>query len=339
MTAQTIIATWFVDDDAADATFFPQLGARSDDPGAKAVYWRCTAAFYASSLAHNPDARHVFYTNGLLPVVDGFDIAQAFERWGVDVVTLPITWRLPAGSVGSWGNQFYVFDVIAHVAANDPEDRLILLDSDCVWRKPADEMIAAIDREGALTYELGFDEHPEGEAINGLSREAMAKFAARHGGGDAEAVPYCGGEIYAATAPVNARIARRASDLWPEIEAGAQDAPREEAHLLSVIYTLENIAIGTANPFIRRMWTTFHHNNLAPADRDLAIWHLPAEKRTGFSDLFADVARNPSRDPRTDAKAMGLSDYRISRLMGYPRRSPVKFTRDLALKIREKAGL
>ena len=56
------------------------MGARSDDPGAKAVYWRCTAVFYASSLVHNPDARHVFYTNGPLPVVDGFDIAAVFVR-------------------------------------------------------------------------------------------------------------------------------------------------------------------------------------------------------------------------------------------------------------------
>ena len=77
----TAIITWFVADDAANATWFPQVGGRSDAPEAQATYWRCTVAFFASSLGLNPGARHMFYTNTRVPRIDGVDLAALFARW------------------------------------------------------------------------------------------------------------------------------------------------------------------------------------------------------------------------------------------------------------------
>ena len=335
---QTAIITWFVADDAANATWFPQVGGRSDAPAAQATYWRCTVAFFASSLALNRGARHLFYTNTRVPMIDGVDLAALFARWEIEVVTLPITYRLPRDAVSSWGNQFYIFDILDNLAQRDDLARAIVLDSDCVWRQPVGALATAIDAHGALTYELDFAEHAEHEAINGLSRQGMARFLARHGGAERDATPYFGGEIYAARREVTQAIAARAKTLWPELLAGAADAPREEAHLLSIIYALEGIAPGTANGFIRRMWTTFHHHNLAPTDRDLTIWHLPAEKKTGFADLFRAIVADPARDPRHDAAAMGLAPAEVARAVGWPRRTLAKFARDLSLKLREKIG-
>lgn len=59
------------------------------------------------------------------------------------------------------------------------------------------------------------------------------------------------------------------------------DAPKEEAHLLSVIYALLGYELATANRFIQRMWTNFLHNNLRAGDEAFTIWHLPREKRSG----------------------------------------------------------
>lgn len=339
MTVPATIATWFVADDAEEATFFPQVGSRSDSSSAKKIYWRCVVCFFASSIGVNPDARHVFYTNTTLPTVDGVAIGPLFERWGIEVVHQPVTYRLPRGTVREWGNQFYVFDVMSDHVERGGASPLILLDSDCVWLRPASALLDEIDRHGALTYELGYDAYAKGGDINGQTREGMAKFVAMHGGKDVGEVPYCGGELYAATADMNRSLVERAKQLWPDVLAQGSDAPREEAHLLSVLYALEEIAIGTANPFISRMWTTFHHNTLRPEDRDLAIWHLPSEKRTGFADLYRQIVRTGPADPRTQAEIMGLTPSRYARLMGYPRRHPAKFARDLALKLGEKAGL
>ena len=331
-----VICTWFVADDTANATFFPQVNSRSDAAASQAVYWRCTAGFYASSLAVNPVARHVFFTNTRLPVIDGTDFAALFDRWGIETVTLPITYRLPRDAVSSWGNQFYIFDILDHFAAQPHDGPVIVLDSDCLWLKPVDEMAQAIDAAGALAYRLDHDEHADGSAINGLTRAQMAKFLGSVGGPARDETPYFGGEIFAARADVVTRLAERARALWPQVIAQGSNSPREEAHFLSILYALEGMDQAMANGFIRRMWTTFHHNNLQASDASLAIWHLPAEKKTGFADLFREIAARPNLHPARDGKALGLTAPNYARLMGWPRRRPIKFLRDLSLKVAEK---
>jgi len=335
----TAICTWFVADDAATATFFPQVGSRSDAPETQAIYWRCTACFFASSMAVNPNTRHVLFTNTDVPAVDGVDLAAVFGEWGIETVNLPITYRLPRSSVGSWGNQFYIFDILDHLADTPIADRTIVLDSDCLWlRGAADGMDAAIEASGALTYLLGDDEYAADSGINGLSREQMAQFLRRHGGPDQASADYFGGEIYAARQDITRRLSARTRAIWPDVQDQGPDAPREEAHLLSTLYALDKIEPGTANRFIRRMWTTFRHHNLGAGDRELTLWHLPAEKTTGFRELFADVTALPGLHPSDDAEAMGLSFANYARTTGWPRRRASKLVRDLGVKVRQKLG-
>jgi len=225
---------------------------------------------------------------------------------------------------------------LRHFAEQQEDERLVLLDSDCVWRRPVTPLENAIDRHGALTYPLDCDEHAEGEAINGLSRAGLARFARAHGGRVGEGIAYCGGEILALRHDLAGRLVAQFDRLWPAVLAGGPDAPREEAHVLSVLYALEQIELGTAAPFIRRLWTTFRRSNLDPGDCRLAIWHLPAEKRTGFAELFRNIARMPTSDPRGDPEAIGLSRRAIHKAMGWPHRSPAKLARDLLLKLAEK---
>ncbi|MDE8650488.1 hypothetical protein [Novosphingobium album (ex Liu et al. 2023)] len=333
MRSDTAICTWFVADDAATASFFPQVGSRSDASATQAIYWRCTVCFYASSIALNPDARHIFFTNTRLPRIDGVEIAELFERWGIETVTLPITYRLASGMVSSFGNQFYIFDVIDWLARDGAPARAIVLDSDCIWLKPVDAMAAEIEASGALTYDLSTDVD---EMINGRTRAQLARFLGRLGGPPMDETHYYGGEIYAARRDVSRRICERARLLWPAVLAGDPDGPLEEAHLLSLIYEIEGLPAGTADRFIRRMWTTFHYNNLRPQDEALAVWHLPVEKKTGFADLFKAIARHPEAHPARDAGRLGLEFSSYARLMGWPRRGTKKLARDLALKIREK---
>jgi len=337
MTAPTI-ATWFVGDGPDEATFFPQVSSRSDTAAAQAIYWRCTVCFFASSLALNPDARHVLFTNGPVPTVDGQDLTEILGRWGVEIVVVPVSTRLPRGAVESWGNQFYVFDVIGHHIADDAPGPLILLDSDCLWIRPADSILEAIDRYECLTYLFNAGEYEEGAMINGQTREGLARFLAKNGGPPMPQVEYCGGELVAASAPCLRRLHNHFTLLWPIVAEQDIDAPREEAHLLSVLYAADGVELGTANHIIRRMWTTFKHNNLRATDADLTIWHLPAEKRTGFRDLYERiVASGDQFTPQGDQAGL-LTCPSYERLMGIPRRRPGKFIRDLALKIAERIG-
>ena len=334
--AGTLISTWFVEDRPEESTYFPQVNESSASPAVHAVYWRCIVAFYATSLIHNPGNPHAFFTNTNLPEVDGVDVAALFARWGVEVIVLPITHRLPRGRVGSWGNQFYIFDVIDYLARVGRWPSAVVLDSDVVWTAPGARMEQAILSEGALTYVHDLDAYPEGAQINGVTRQALAGFSRRHGGPAASTIVYCGGEIYAATLDATIRVAELGRSLWDAVVAGEDGAPMEEAHLLSVIYGMAGYRLGSADPFIKRMWTAFHHNTVERADLDLPIWHLPAEKRSGFGDLFAymcqqDIARSMPQD-------LDLSRARLARIFGIPRRNAVKLVRDLTAKLLEKTG-
>ncbi len=330
------VATWFVADSPESGTYFPQIESRSDLASSQAIYWRCVVGFFASSLAVNPSCRHVFFTNADVPTVDGLDIGDLLARWGVDIVHLPITWRLPPRSVESWGNQFYVFDVLQYWGATGGDLPLILLDSDCVWIRSALEIAEAIRKHGAVTYEL---QGPAEERINGVSRIELAHFASRYTAAIAsDAIPYSAGEFIAVSSEVAARISERAVSLWPDVLVQGEGAPREEAHLLSVIYAIEGFDAGGANGVIRRMWTTFRHNDVCSADMELAIWHLPAEKRTGFADLFKQISENSRLDPRRDSGQIGLRLENYARIMGVPRRGAAKRVRDLTLKVRGKVG-
>lgn len=333
--AAMLIGTWFVADSAEEGTYFPQLNENSASASAHAVYWRCILAFYATSLAQNPHNPHVFFTNTIVPSIDGVDLAGLFARWGVEVVLLPITYRLPKGRVGSWGNQFYIFDVIDHLAATRRWPSALILDSDVVWTAPATALEAALGRDQVLTYVHDLDAYAAGAEINGLTREALAGFSARHGGPSSSTMVYCGGEIYAATLDATVRIAARARLLWQAILAGAEGAPKEEAHLLSIIYAMEGFRLGTADPFIKRMWTTFQHNTIEPADLDLPIWHLPAEKRSGFAELFAYIRGHDLT--KASPADLDLGRGRLARMFGIPRRSGGKLVRDFSAKLIEKA--
>lgn len=333
---EMLVATWFVADQDDEGTWFPQIGSNSADAGAKAIYWRCIATFYATSLAHNPDNPHAFFTNTDLPSVDGVDIAALFDRWGVEVVRLPISHRLPPGRVDSWGNQFYVFDVIDHCAETGRWPSVLVLDSDVVWTSSVEALERQVASDGVLSYVHDLVPYPAGTPVNEVMREDLARFMARHGGPEQDTIVYCGGEIFCATLPEVQRLADQVRPLWQAVLDGEPDVPLEEAHLLSVLYAMNRYPLGNADAFIKRMWTTFKYHDVEPGDEQLMLWHLPAEKRSGFPDLFARlVAAGLETRPPAEV-APGRAE--LARVFGIPRRSPGKWVRDVRSKVGEHAG-
>ena len=301
--APTTIATWLYAESESEQSHYPRVtgeGASSTE-AFQAVYWRCIVASLATSRRMNAGAQHVFYTNlGALPTVDGHDIGALFAAWGVRVVRLDYTFQPPEGYYGAWRSQFYVFDILRHLAGTLADgDVAVLLDSDVVWAHPAERLVAATRRAGALTYDVGLEpDLPE----HGLTLREMGTLYAEVLGAlgidrpPPEAPPpYTGGEIVAATGATLRRIDALAGPLWAEmLRRHAAGLPRfyEESHALSFLYYALDILDGTANPFIRRIWTTLPEGSDArPTDLGLTLWHVPAEKRTGFRHLFNEVVR------------------------------------------------
>ncbi len=333
--SNTLICTWFVADDKSTASYFPQIGGSSDAPETQAIYWRCVAGFFASSKLVNPQARHLFFCNVPPPNIDGRSIMETLAALGVEVVRLDITYRLRRPDFSMFGNQFYILDILNYLARNEAgNEPVFVLDSDCVWLRPVDPMARRTREVGVLTYELGEDEAGEHHKINGCSRAELAQVAFQFSGFRGNRVAYCGGEIFAGTGDEIRRLARQIGPLW-ELVADMPDNPiREEAHFLSVLFAANGYAALTGNPFIRRIWTSLRHYNARPDDEKLTIWHLPAEKRTGFRSLFNALPTGPLSTRALEAAGWGPPRY--SRLFGVPRRSAGKLAASLADKVRQR---
>ena len=336
-----LISTWFYAERPGEESVYPQVGGRSSSTWFQAVYWRCVVDFFAASARVNPDARHRLYTNlDVVPDVDGFDTGAFLERLGVETVVLPYTSKPPPGYFGAWANQFYVLDAVAHLAETlaAPDAVGLLLDSDCVFTRPIGPLVEAARQHGVLTFDARIA--PD-EEQNGLTPRQMGRIYAELGGSSGDGgdpIPaYVGGEIVAGTRDGLAAVAAGAQRLWPEmLRRHDEGLPKfnEEAHLLSFVYHTLGLPVGTADPFIDRMYTWFEGANVHDGHERLMIWHLPNEKRLGLRRLFRAV-----RDPRswfwTLAPSSGWRDQ-LGRTLGVPERTPAKWVRDLGRAVRDK---
>ncbi len=324
------ICTWIYADLPGEESFYPQVVGQSSSTRFLATYWRCLVIFFSSSLRHNPQARHVLFTNlPQVPQIDDFDTQAFFQRHGIELVTLPLTYRTPPGYHGAWRNQFYIFDILHYISQHNsnPDDRYLILDSDCVWIKPCDRIAQDLDRYGTLTYDLKL---PPDYSMNGLSRRDMQQiFSEMDHTPVAEVPKYFGGEWFAATVAEISRLAAEAPAVWQQsLERFARGEAKfnEEAHTLSYLYHRLGYAPGTANPYIRQIWTAFRFRNASPEDFDLTVWHVPAEKMYGLRRLFRQVV-----DPQSRFWQLPLGpDFAryLSRYLSIPRRTPVKLLQD-----------
>jgi hypothetical protein len=268
--------------------------------------------------------------------VNRVSIATLLRELDVEVIPLPIRYRLPAGFIQAWGNQFYIFDIIRQAAQALTNERLLVFDSDCLFVRSVEEMEAAIDRHGALTYTIELDKAPEFQ-INGLSRLEMAEIGRKVFGIDTDFVHYSGGEMFAASASELRALVPLLDRLWDySVQSSKRLFPHEEAHALSILYRAMGYKDFTANQYIKRIWTTLRKGNVAPDDLDLTVWHLPAEKKRGFGRLFKDCA-NRSSEFNLTQESDEIRRY-YSRIMGVPARGPLKFTLDLSAKMLEHSG-
>ena len=327
---QDVLATWLVADTKSHASFFPQAGLDSSSAGFQDIYWRCVVCFFASSRRVGNRARHLFYTNvERIPHVDGFDVAGALARLDVEVRVLPIKSRLGVEKVSAWNNQFYILDIIEDLFRSSDCENVAVFDSDCVWVRPADELLADVSQRGILSLCIPYAlDH----RVNGASRREMRQAAEQLTGRPLRRAPYySGGELFAARFDYLQKVHAVAQQMWAQLQAAppGELAIYEEGHLLSIIYELMEIPVGTADPHIRRMWTALRLYNVTWEDVDSSrcVWHLPTEKKTGFADLFAAVRDEGSWFWTSRPEDMRL---RIAATMGIPSRSSTQWARKVA---------
>ena len=336
-----VISTWYYEQHPAEGGHYAQARGDSSSEAFRDVYRRCICVFFASARRASPEAELLLFVNHswrpeASPVA--LQSSKLLRDLNVEIVVLPYSFAPPATWGKAWRNQFYVLDVLTNLAKRcSSTDLVTVLDSDIVWSGSltTEDMWREITDVGYVTYLVDYDRD---ESINGLSRTELTKLARELDAdvSQAEVISYSGGEFIALRGNMVADLARAAHDLWPEIarrHASGQLNVCEEAHLLSLIYALMSLRVGTGDRYIKRIWTqVLKYRNAEPADLELALWHVPAEKRYGLKRVYEGLAREGvlqwmNRD-QTEFVAS------ISGLLGIPRNSVSKQIRDLTCALR-----
>lgn len=326
------ICTWFVGDKTGDETIFPQMGSSSSTIAFQRVYWQCIWMFFKTARHFNPLSELcLFVDRPDHPLCHEF--TNSLRLFGVKIQQVPFASRPPKGFSESFGNQLYICDIVRFIASvGETAEVWLVLDSDCVHLASISDLILDTQRHGVLTLDLS---SKVGEVINGLTENDLGDLAFELGiVSDRRPVTYFGGEFFAATGSKCCALSPRLDALlavnisrWRE----GRKSIKEEAHLLSLVYAEFGISSGTANRYIRRIWTTFKYNTAARSDLNLPIWHVPAEKRFGIDRMYKLANRRPLF---FDYK-LGSAEFPgfAGSLLGVPRRTLAKAFRDILLKL------
>jgi hypothetical protein len=334
--SRDIFCTGFIADAPDQGTIFPSAGGNSADPKVQAVYWRCLTVLFASARITNPDQRLVLFSNVTPPVVDGLDLARILpERYGVELRRVALTARLARELTPSWGNVLYFFDILASLGEEPDDTRLAVVDSDIVVTGSLAPLFASLDSHDYALYPVST---ADDENVNGLSPRQMGAIVGqiRPELGLAP-ITHFGGEMFACSLGTWRRDAAVFQRLLEDAGSGSGPAAavRTEEHIYSIASRLLGVAVADAGAQLKRIWTSPRFSTVADGDEALALWHLPAEKRYGFRDMFGALARQGF-----PAAMDGAAFHALARkLFGIPRKGLVKKTYDGIRQVGAKLGL
>lgn len=299
----TYIAVGFCGDSKGEESNYPQVGGVSSSMKFQAVYWRCVVVHFASSVRNNPNANHILFTNlKQVPNIGNFKTEKFLADLGVKIVSLPFTYQPPASYFECWRSTFYKFDMLKYLGnVCKAGDSCVILDSDCIWINSVDIILSSIEQHGFLTYEIDYHTaNPTAiETISGLAKSEVQRIYEELEGRRLNEVPkHFGAEIIAGSGQDMKKVSMEVDSIW-EISlkraANNQIKFNTEEYMLSYAYSKLGYAAGTANPYIKRIWTErAAYNNASNEDFSLSIWHLPAEKIHGIRRLFRQACNTKS---------------------------------------------
>ena len=291
------ICTWFCADSLGEESKYSQSGEISSSARHHAIYWKCILTFFTTSRFFNATEKHLLFTNVIsLPIIDGIDLNHILKNLEVPIVYVDFKFKTPNSYHNAWGGQFYEFSILDYIAQTFPDhDQFLLLDSDCIFRDNVSVLFSkTASNNGFLSYVIEYEPAYYINGINGFEIKLIYEDLLNR---KLHQVPeYHAGEFFLSNVKNIKVIIEDFKELWPILLKRHKDGLtkfNEEAHTLSFIYYKNGFNGGTANNFIRRIWTNpVFYRNIKCDDFDLIIWHLPSEKQVGIKRLFSFFSKN-----------------------------------------------
>lgn len=285
------ICTWFCADEKGEESIFPQTGESSSGPKHQHIYWRCIVLFFITSRRFNESEKHVLYTNVReLPVMNGRSVALMLAELEVDVVFTDFKYKTPKGYFEMFQNQFYEFSILEHIVQNnpDPADNYMIVDSDCIFLQPADQIFEMSREQQFLSFE---DDCTTELVIHGLNRRDMKELYEELLLDEVPGIPgYHLGEFFLASVKNINILFADFLKLWPVLlDRYERGLPKfnEEAQTLSFLYYKNGFRASPERAVMKRIWTNpVFYRNVDPTDVHVKLWHLPSEKTYGLGALY-----------------------------------------------------
>lgn len=285
------ICTWFCADVKGEESIYPQTGEKSSGQKHQNIYWRCLVLFYATSKRFNKGQKHLLFTNAsTLPIIEGRKVSDMLADLEVEVIFTDFKYKTPKGYFNLFQNQFYEFSIFEYIVRHNKnaDDQYLILDSDCIFTRPAAELFEEARPNGFISFE---DACTTELVIHGLSRIDMKHLYEDLCGKPVNEIPgYHLGEFFLASVKNINTIFHGFLELWPELmrrhETGLPKF-NEEAQTLSYLYYKNDFKASLKTNYLKRIWTNpVFYRNVEASDAEVMIWHLPSEKTYGLARLY-----------------------------------------------------
>jgi hypothetical protein len=280
---------------------FSYPSSRSSGSAARLAgrYLECVLVQSASLRWAAPDAELVLVTNPISSsslTRRGRALLDRIMSFGVTLVAAEYRHK-PRREVSRFAASRYVFDAIDAVApGRDPDQKLWLVDLDCVWINPHVAFAEVAARRGASALQIGY---PPGWKAAGRTRDELGAIGARVGA-CAPLPPWIGGEVLAGSAEELVQLVRACERLDQELEELGEFLDTEE-HLLTIAGGLGRVEFHNLDTVVGRIWTGRRHGAANPSEPEaLPLWHLPSEKGLGFRRAANALLRGDGARLRED---------------------------------------
>lgn len=289
----------------------PNVAVRTKEDGAL-PYYRAMVVALSSAARFNPHVGLQLVTDRLPPE----PFLSNLARLGVEIRISDFAHRPPKGFAPRFEGSLYLVDALSALTA----DCSLMIDPDVLIVRGLDPLFEETrHRVGILPLDYAFE-----HSVNGLSRAGAVRAYSALDGYEHSDDRYFGGEVYAlpkdGLAAVQERAQRAAQYAFAEFMAGRDQIFFTEEHLMN--YAVRSSELYDLGSEARRIWTARRVRTVRGDERQLSLWHLPAEKDRGFSSLYPvciDASswfwKGTEEEFRSHAgRALGLFNRRPSRL-------------------------
>jgi hypothetical protein len=253
------------------------------------------------------------------------EIRDVLRGFGVEIRYLPFSsFKAPVSLSRTFRNAYYKFEVLSDIARYESGYSL-LMDADCVWVRSGAVVEAIADEGKTLLYDIskksgGFAHTaPEDKMLacyRMIDPEFLSKDLRFYGGEMLGARPEIMREVFDDVRWFYERALNSLVRSYPGCEL-VTDFLQNDELMSNYAYNKRAYPVIDAGSFMRRIWTGLD-GVVTEADLNLALWHLPNEKMTGFRSLFEECIDEKSQFWSTPLE--GFPAY-VGQYMGVPRRT------------------